>query len=51
MYQKISLLLLSLMILSACASGVSEAERLEKCVVDGTTNDCELKTLEYGQNN
>lgn len=50
MPQKLSILFMALIALSACTSNINEAERLGKCVVDGNANNnCELTTLEYGQ--
>lgn len=47
---KFPILFLSIIFLSACASDINEAKRLETCVIDGNVNnDCELKTLENSQ--
>lgn len=47
---KFPILFLAIITLSACASDINEAKRLETCIIDGNiNNNCELKTLENGQ--
>lgn len=49
MLNKITLLLITLIALSACASDFNEGERLGECIIDGNVDqNCELKTIEYG---
>lgn len=49
MYKKLSILLATLWLLSACASNMDEAKRLEDCVLNGNVNgNCEISTIEYG---
>lgn len=47
---KFPILFLAIMALSACASDLHEAKRLETCVIDGNVNNnCELSTLEHNK--